>query len=155
MSPASSSYLGEGITRHLAPYNEKIWKFDPSCLDTQMVERIPKPPREDVIASANGVPTEGYTHQLYFHYPESGGFQTLVDAYRHRAEARGQKIYTDAAPVRLQRSHNGWTAHTVQGSVTGRQLISCIPLHELIHYLEPPAEVAQALGPCCTILSIL
>jgi protoporphyrinogen oxidase len=87
--------FGEGITRlYLAPYNEKIWKFDPSCLDTQMVERIPKPPKEDVIASARGVATEGYTHQLYYHYPRAGGFQTMVDAYRHRAETRGQRIET-------------------------------------------------------------
>ena len=37
--------FGEGITRsYLQPYNEKIWKFDPAFMDTQMVERIPKPP---------------------------------------------------------------------------------------------------------------
>ena len=38
--------FGEGITRtYLEPYNRKIWKFDPSFMDTQMVERIPKPPK--------------------------------------------------------------------------------------------------------------
>ena len=37
--------FGEGITHsYLQPYNEKIWKFDPSCMDLQMVGRIPKPP---------------------------------------------------------------------------------------------------------------
>ena len=61
--------FGEGITNtYLRPYNEKIWKFDPSFMDTQMVERIPKPPREDIINSAKGETTEGYLHQLYFHY---------------------------------------------------------------------------------------
>ena len=40
--------FGEGITNtYLRPYNEKIWKFDPSFMDTQMVNRIPKPPKED------------------------------------------------------------------------------------------------------------
>ena len=63
--------FGDGITRtYLQPYNEKIWKFDPSFMDTQMVERIPKPPKQDVIDSANGKSTDGYTHQLYFHYPK-------------------------------------------------------------------------------------
>src|SRR5665647_2265302 len=54
------SIFGEGITRtYLQPYNEKIWKFDPAYMDTQMVDRIPKPPREDVIKSAHGEATEG------------------------------------------------------------------------------------------------
>ena len=36
--------FGEGITNcYLRPYNEKIWKFDPAFMDTQMVDRIPKP----------------------------------------------------------------------------------------------------------------
>ena len=63
--------FGEGITRtYLEPYNRKIWKFDPTFMDTQMVERIPKPPKEDIIKSAKGISTEGYKHQLYFHYPK-------------------------------------------------------------------------------------
>ena len=42
--------FGEGITNlYLRPYNEKIWKFDPAFMDTQMVDRIPKPPAEDII----------------------------------------------------------------------------------------------------------
>ena len=74
--------FGEGITNlYLRPYNEKIWKFDPSYMDTQMVERIPKPPPEDIIKSAQGVSTEGYVHQLNFFYPKSGGIQSLVTAY--------------------------------------------------------------------------
>ena len=43
--------FGEGITKtYLQPYNEKIWKYDPSFMDVQMVERIPKPPKEDVMS---------------------------------------------------------------------------------------------------------
>lgn len=61
--------FGEGITRlYLQPYNEKIWKFDSSCMDLQMVSRIPKPLKEDVINSSKGISTEGYKHQLFFHY---------------------------------------------------------------------------------------
>ena len=53
--------FGAGITNlYLNPYNRKIWKFDPSFLDTQMVERIPRPPDEDIIKSAKGIKTEGY-----------------------------------------------------------------------------------------------
>ena len=74
--------FGQGICdEYLIPYNKKIWKFDPSCLDTQMVERIPKPPAEDIIKSSAGQKTEGYLHQLYYHYPNNGGFQSLIDEY--------------------------------------------------------------------------
>ena len=35
--------FGEGIIKtYLQPYNEKIWKYDPTFMDVQMVERIPK-----------------------------------------------------------------------------------------------------------------
>ena len=35
---------------------------------------------EDVIKAAVGVETEGYTHQLYFHYPAHGGIESLPRA---------------------------------------------------------------------------
>jgi protoporphyrinogen oxidase len=138
--------FGEGITRlYLAPYNEKIWKFDPSCLDTQMVERIPKPLREDILASARGVSTEGYLHQLYFHYPKSGGFQTLVDAYRSGAERKGQKVLTGVNVRALTRENETWRVETDSETFRCQKLVSCMPLHELMTYLEPPAPVATAL----------
>jgi protoporphyrinogen oxidase len=139
--------FGEGITRlYLQPYNEKIWKFDPSCMDTQMVERIPKPPAEDVIKSANGIPTEGYTHQLYFHYPKSGGFQSLVNAYRERAEARGQSIHTGVKIEKISAIENGWHVHTSQGVIEARHLVNCMPLHELFKILEADDEVRSRLN---------
>ena len=76
--------FGEGITRiYLEPYNRKIWKFDPSFMDTQMVERIPKPPKKDIINSSKGIVTEGYKHQLFFQYPKSKGIQALFDVYKN------------------------------------------------------------------------
>ena len=137
--------FGEGITRlYLQPYNQKIWKFDPSCMDVQMVERIPKPPKEDVIASANGVETEGYTHQLYFHYPAMGGFQTLVNAYAERARKAGE-VRSGVAITSIEGSDGQWRVNTTQGVVEGSRLVNCIPLHEVFTYLSPPPEVATAL----------
>lgn len=136
--------FGEGITRcYLQPYNQKIWKFDPSCLDTQMVERIPKPPREDVIASAGGVATEGYTHQLYFHYPERGGFQTLVDAYAERAAAGGE-IRTGVEILAIEGGAGAWRVVTRDGVVEGGRLVNCMPLHQLFRLIETPADVVAA-----------
>ena len=51
--------FGEGITNlYLRPYNEKIWKHDPSFMDTQMVERIPRPTDEEIMRSAAGETVE-------------------------------------------------------------------------------------------------
>ncbi len=140
------SVFGEGITRlYLQPYNEKIWKFDPSCMDTQMVERIPKPPKEDVIKSAAGIATEGYTHQLYFHYPSAGGFQSLVDAYREKAVRNGSKIEVGAQIREIGKADGDWVVSTDKGEVRAKQLINCMPIHELLKVLPPPEDVKTAL----------
>ena len=78
---------------YLEPYNRKIWKFDPSFMDTQMVERIPKPPKNDIINSAKGIKSEGYKHQLYFQYPKSKGIQALFDAYYSSLNMKKQDLF--------------------------------------------------------------
>ena len=141
--------FGEGITNcYLRPYNEKIWKFDPAFMGTQMVERIPKPPPEDIIKSAEGVPTEGYTHQLYFHYPREGGIASLV---RSLQEEFGPKtaIRLDAAVSRVEREQRGWKIVDSRGTESVHErLVSTIPLPELARVLAPalPAGVGEAIG---------
>ncbi|HEX9163448.1 MAG TPA: NAD(P)-binding protein, partial [Thermoanaerobaculia bacterium] len=62
--------FGAGISeKYFIPYNAKIWNYDPQKIGLEFVSRIPKPPMEDVIKSAIGIPTEGYLHQLHFYYP--------------------------------------------------------------------------------------
>ena len=139
--------FGEGITNlYLRPYNEKIWKFDPAFMDTQMVDRIPKPPPEDIIKSAQGVSTEGYVHQLYFYYPKHGGVQSLLDAF---LKLLGTKvaIRTDAAVKQVVKLADGWEVQTTGGEKKFcDKLISTMPVSDLIPMLraEVPAEVQQA-----------
>lgn len=132
--------FGEGITNlYLRPYNEKIWKYDPSLMDTQMVERIPKPPPEDIINSAKGVSTEGYLHQLYFYYPKHGGVQSLLDGFLDGLKAK-TKIRTNAEVRRVTKSGNRFQVEFSNGeSKTFDRVISTIPIPELISSLEPPA----------------
>lgn len=138
--------FGEGITHcYLQPYNNKIWKYDASCMDTQMVERIPKPPKEDVIASANGVETEGYKHQLYFHYPEENGFQALVDAYAQKAKGNAD-IHVGVDITKITSSNGAWHVQTDKGEFLGERLFSCMPLQELAAYIPFPEEPARALS---------
>jgi protoporphyrinogen oxidase len=139
--------FGEGITNlYLRPYNEKIWKFDPAFMDTQMVDRIPKPPREDIIKSAEGVATEGYVHQLHFYYPKRGGVQSLLDAF---IKLLGKKvaIRTNAAVKQVVKLANGWEVQTVGGEKKFYdKLVSTMPVTEMIPLLQAsvPEEVQLA-----------
>jgi len=73
--------FGDGICdRFMGPYNEKIWKSDLKEMGTDWVEgRIPIAPLEDILRAAMGIRTEGYTHQMTFHYPRTGGFQEVFE----------------------------------------------------------------------------
>src|SRR3989338_3512804 len=119
--------FGEGITEiYLKPYNNKIWKFDLELMDTQMVERIPKPPKEDVIKSAKGIPTEGYTHQLYFHYPKRNGYQSLVDAYVKLV--KGKAEFVNPVNIRkIRKKGQVWNIETDKGSFQCKTLINTMP----------------------------
>ncbi|MGE3171900.1 MAG: NAD(P)/FAD-dependent oxidoreductase [Planctomycetota bacterium] len=72
--------MGPGFARHfMVPYNEKIWKCDLRRMASSWVAgRVPEAPLADVLRSAIGVDTEGYTHQSVFWFPRNGGFEELV-----------------------------------------------------------------------------
>jgi protoporphyrinogen oxidase len=125
--------FGEGITDlYLYPYNKKIWKMDPSCLDLQMVERIPKPPVQDVIDGAEGSPKEGYTHQAKFLYPTAGGFQTIVDAYEKRIIQKGDTIVRNFEISKIDHQAASWSIKSTSGQkYTVDKIVSTIPLPEL------------------------
>lgn len=73
--------FGDGIADgFMIPYNEKIWKADLREVGIDWVEgRVPDAPLEDVLRSAMGQRTEGYTHQMRFQYPLTGGFQQVFE----------------------------------------------------------------------------
>jgi protoporphyrinogen oxidase len=132
--------FGEGITNlYLRPYNEKIWKYDPSLMDTQMVERIPKPPPEDIIKSAQGVATEGYLHQLYFYYPKHGGVQSLLNGFLHRLNGK-TKILANVKLNRIKKIDGSFQVECSDGPAKGfDRLVSTVPIPDLIAMLDPVA----------------
>ncbi len=141
--------FGEGITNtYLRPYNEKIWKFDPSFMDTQMVDRIPKPLREDIINSANGVATEGYLHQLYFYYPPKGGIESLIKAFANKFND-GVNVILNSNVAEVQRINNKWRLKTDTEVFDNYDLlVSTIPIHSLIkaYKADVPKNVVEAIG---------
>lgn len=131
--------FGEGITRlYLQPYNEKIWKFDPSALNLEMVERIPKPPREHIISSAKGEYHEGYVHQLHFYYPKQYGAGNICNGLLSRIKDKVE-IKTNSPILKIH--HDGqWHVTTPTETLQFNTIINCMPIHELVKVLDPIPE---------------
>lgn len=136
--------FGKGIAeKYLIPYNEKIWKFPLKKMSTVWVKRIPQPPVEDIIKSSLGIPTEGYTHQLYFYYPKVGGIQSLAKAFEEPIKDR---VVTNFEIKRIRKEDGKWIISNENEEFEFEKLISTIPLQELIKALEDvPGEVVEAV----------
>lgn len=128
--------FGEGITNtYLRPYNEKIWKFDPSFMDTQMVERIPKPSKEDILKSANGETIDGYLHQLYFTYPKQGGTEALIKAFIAKLSDK-VKIHTNNKVLNAKKQGDKFVVTTSEKEYVCDKIISTMPANEFSHIYE-------------------
>jgi protoporphyrinogen oxidase len=131
--------FGEGISdKYFIPYNRKIWNYDPQKLGLEFVSRIPKPPMEDVLKSAIGIPTEGYLHQLNFFYPVEGGFEQIVRGFakRVRGEVRSSFVVEDVR-------HDGdrWRVN----DRVYDELVSTMPIHELLKvWADAPSAAREA-----------
>lgn len=139
--------FGEGITNlYLSPYNEKIWKYSPAFMDTQMVERIPKPSKEDIIRSANGETIDGYLHQLYFSYPKTGGIEALIQAFISKFNKK-IKYVNNSEVLKINKENNKFVIKTNNGTYNADKVFSTIPLNELVDKYERltlPQEVKIA-----------
>ena len=78
-------HFGEAMcVKYFFPYNEKVWNVPVAGLSMLWADRIPQPPPEDVLKSAMGISSEGYLHQLHYHYPLRGGYQAISEAWAAR-----------------------------------------------------------------------
>ena len=137
--------FGEGITNlYLRPYNEKIWKFDPSFMDTKMVERIPRPPDEDVLRSARGDHVEGYLHQLYFFYPKQGGMAAFVEAIRSNFNNK-VRVHLKQMVVNIQKGEH-WRIQTKTDAYDAEAVISTIPVTNLVEMYERASLRIKKIG---------
>ncbi len=137
-------HFGKGICeKYLFPYNEKVWNIPVEKLSMQWAGRIPNPPPEDIIKSSIGFDTEGYLHQLYYHYPLRGGYQAISDAWAAKVKPRyGFSV------KKIQKTKKGsYLVTDGKETIEYEQIISTIPIHELIHMLDLsiPLSVQQAV----------
>lgn len=138
--------FGKGIAEcYLVPYNEKIWNYPTDKMSKHWMDgRVPRPPVEDIIKSAVGIETEGYTHQAVFTYPIEGGIEALVRAIEAPVK---EFIKTNTEVTKVERNGNGWKI-TAGGEVfEADRVVSTLPLQVLIPMLsEIPDEVKKAVA---------
>src|SRR4030043_177578 len=138
--------FGKGIAElYLIPYNEKIWKRKTKELGLEgfaWVKRIPRPPKEDVIKSSRGMETEGYKHQLYFHYPKTGGIQSL---FKCLLEPVGDGLTTTFEVKSVRRESGKWIVSNGRKEKCFERIVSTIPITDFIGMLENvPVKVKRA-----------
>jgi protoporphyrinogen oxidase len=136
--------FGKGLTeKYLAPYNEKIWKRDLREMSLHWVERVPSPPMEDILKSAIGIETEGYTFQLNFHYPEHGGYESVIRGLA----ANVPDVVTGFRARSVRRKGAQWEVSDGSRTFTGDRLVSTIPVFDLMNCLKNvPDTVTQAVA---------
>jgi protoporphyrinogen oxidase len=136
--------FGKGIAEcYMVPYNEKIWKYPTHHMSLHWVDgRIPRPPVDDVIKSAIGISTEGYTHQSVFSYPLDGGIEALVKAIARPVEPF---IKTGFRVSSLKKEDGRWLISDGAETIKADRIISTIPVQHLIAALDGvPKEVRRA-----------
>ena len=94
--------MGHGFAEHfMVPYNEKIWECDLTNMSSSWVAgRVPEAPMRDILSSAVGLDTEGYTHQSKFWFPKHGGFEAMV---KGTVDEGGYTLRTNCAVENVRR----------------------------------------------------
>lgn len=136
--------FGKGIADlYMIPYNEKIWKYPTERMSMHWVDgRIPRPPVEDIIRSAVGIETEGYTHQSVFSYPLKGGIEAMV---RGIAKPIEENILSGFHVSSVRNEDGKFIISDGSREITAGRLISTIPAQELLHCLDcVPEPVRKA-----------
>jgi protoporphyrinogen oxidase len=138
--------LGKGIAEcYMVPYNEKIWKYPADRMSLHWVDgRIPRPPVEDIIKSAIGINTEGYTHQSVFSYPLDGGIEALVRAIAKPVE---KSIRTGFRITSLEKTGDEWQISNGTEIIKADQCICTMPVQHLLPCLKGvPGNVKNAIN---------
>lgn len=120
--------FGREITdRYLKPYNEKIWKRNLEEISLDWVGgRVPNPPVDDILRSAVGIETEGYTHQLRFFYPLKGGIETLAKSLAEKVDVR-----VSEAVRKIEIGEGEVVVETTRGQYEFDKLVYTAPLTHL------------------------
>ena len=102
--------MGDGFARQfMVPYNEKIWSCDLGTMSSSWVAgRVPEAPIRDILSSAVGVQSEGYSHQAVFWFPKHGGFEAMVVG---TVNDGGFELRTNTPVESVRRVGNGYAVN--------------------------------------------
>lgn len=145
--------FGAGIAEcYMIPYNEKIWKYNTEQMSHHWVDgRIPRPPVEDILKSAIGIETEGYTHQSVFSYPLDGGIEALIKAIARPIEPL---VRTGFSVTSVTKSGSRWLVGNGEETIDSDRVICTMPVQHLLPCLEdvPPAVTEACRALVCNAL---
>ncbi len=133
--------FGKGISRHfMIPYNEKLWGVPSTDMTPDWCGRfVPVPTLAEVEAGARAVHRKRFGYNTSFLYPRRGGIQALAEAF-------AEKIPSLRLGESIEKVE--WRKKKVllsSGERVGyRQLVSTIPLPELLKRLVPFPEELRA-----------
>ena len=139
------AHFGRSICdKYLIPYNEKVWNVPVAQLSMLWADRIPLPDPQDVLKSSLGYETEGYLHQLYYHYPLHGGYQAISQAWSERVD---DIVYDFTVQAVRRLSDGGWEVTDGREARRFDRLVSTMPVHDLVRIvdLEVPNRVREAV----------
>jgi len=134
--------FGKGIAdKYLVPYNQKIWKHPLDDMGMEWVERVPRPPLEDIIRSAVGVETEGYRHQQNFIYPLRGGIESFA-----RAGIKPQASLTAGFNIgAIEKYGDGWTVSDGHTKKSFEKIVITFPVTQALRCMKNvPPQVLKA-----------
>lgn len=127
---------------YFKPYNEKLWKVPLAELSMSWADRIPSPPPIDVVKGALGIQTEGYVHQLYFHYPRRGGYGAIPKAWSHLLPGDVVRLRTPV--LRLDPQPNGVDVVTTVGTERFDRVVCTAPMDNLVQMVSSTPERVRA-----------
>ena len=89
-----------------------------------------------------GILTEGYLHQLYYHYPRVGGYQALSDSW-----SRKVNVLYDFDVIKITKKDGLFHVSDGKNVRSYKQLISTLPVQRIARMtnLEVPTQVRQAI----------
>ncbi len=138
-------FFGKWIAeKYLVPYNRKVWKRDLGEIDVDWVYtpgRLPIPNWRDVVKSAMGIITIGYSEQAVFYYPSIGGIQSLYNGIAREIQSLGVKFLSGYVIESIRRVGDEWV---INGKIKARSIVSSIPLNELVTYMDAPESVIRS-----------
>jgi protoporphyrinogen oxidase len=104
-------------------------------------DRIPNPPSEDILKSSIGISTEGYKHQLYYHYPKKGGYQSISEAW-----AKACDVHFGEEVLRIDRLDDGFKIQSNTSTYVAKKIVSTINLSTLLYISRGwvPKEICDA-----------